>query len=100
MYKPAPSLEAPFGRDAIYLWYAAPLHTLEAARLVHRALNPPPGFHGLRHLFQQPAESLDRRADVKMAQSRPDVGRDISQHRRPKIPLQGLDGREAVPTRP
>src|SRR3990167_1809523 len=34
--------EAPFGRDAIDLWYAAPLNTVETARLVHRALNPLP----------------------------------------------------------
>jgi len=34
--------EAPFGRDAIHLWYAPRLHTLETARLVHRALNPLP----------------------------------------------------------
>src|SRR3989338_614044 len=46
--------EAPFGRDAIDLWYAAPLHTLETARLVHRALNPLPVC---RALEPSPSES-------------------------------------------
>src|SRR3990172_5940522 len=37
------SPEAPFGLDAIQLWYARRLDTLETARLVHRALNSLPG---------------------------------------------------------
>ena len=40
--------EAPFGRDAIHLWYASPLHSLETARLVHRALNPLPVCRALQ----------------------------------------------------
>ena len=42
------SPEAPFGRDAIHLWYARRLDTLDTVRLMHRALNPLPGCCALQ----------------------------------------------------